>query len=107
MSKQVLGQRHAPQGYVAVNRPLAEQAYERDVEVTLVGSNVNSFHVFGGWHLGCTVQKSKVDEQTNFGSFDSLVNNFLFYLDSELGKYARFYVKRSDLSKVRNGGNDK
>ena len=86
--------RYAPQGYTAVTKPLARQLYNAGVAVTLCGNNVNSFHVFGGWHLGCTITK---DWPQGYESFDDIVSNFLSYLDHELGTYSVFYVKTSDL----------
>lgn len=91
--------RHCPTGYVAVTKPLAEQLYNANVDLTLCGNNVNSYHVFGGWHIGCTV-KSICEDSTEFSS---ILVDFLHYLDPELGTYAVFYVKKSDLAVYRKG----
>ncbi len=84
--------RLAPKGYVAINRPSAKRAFEAGLEVTVAGNNVNSFHIFNGWHLGCTIDKAR--HEGEYGNdFDSIVANFMSYLDRELGTYPVFYVK--------------
>ena len=83
--------REAPEGYVAVTKLLAQSIYNAGKSVTLCGNNINAFHVFGGWHLGCTVSKD-----THAQCFDDIVNSFLSYLDKELGSYVVFYVKKED-----------
>ena len=84
--------RYAPKGYIAIDKPSAKRAFDAGLAVTICGSNVNSFHVFGGWGLGCTIDKAK--HEGEYGNdFDAILNNFLFYLDPELGRYAVFYVK--------------
>ena len=85
--------RLAPPGYMAVTRPLAQQLYDREVPVTLCGNNVTSFHVFGGWCLGRTVQKNQMEGR----QFENIVNGFLFYLEPELGRYVVFYVRKDSL----------
>ena len=87
--------RIAPSGYVAVTRPLAEKLWKEGKNVTLCGNDVNSFHVFDGWRLGCTVSSSL--EWCYSKTFEDVVNNFLFYLEAELGKYPVFYIKQNDL----------
>ena len=88
--------RIAPEGYVAVTRKLAELLYSDGYSVTVCGNNVTSFHVFDGWHLGCTVQRDILDDK----SFDVLLNSFMFYLDSELGTYPVFYVKQEVMNNI-------
>ena len=89
--------RQAPAGYVAVTRPLAKTLYEQGYAVTLCGNNVNSFHVFDGWHLGYATQKDNRHEAPeDRPTFDSIVGSFVSYLDKELGTYAVYYVKRED-----------
>ena len=83
--------REAPQGYVAVTRPLAEKLFTEGKEITFCGSNVRSFHVFQGGCLGFT----STNAQGRI--FTSLLNSFLFYLDRELGRYAVFYAKKEDI----------
>lgn len=94
--------RRAPTGYAAVTRPLAFHLYEAGKQVTLCGNNVNSFHVFGGWFLGCTIAKPLTDDYEcpqleKDMQFFTLSNDFLSYMDKELGRYVVYYVKRSDL----------
>ena len=104
MKNAYVTKRLATSGYVAVTKPLARKLYEEGKAITLAGNNVNSFHIFNGWNLGCTVKKEQVDRHCAQGHtdepsymFESLVNNFLFYLDNELGKYPVFYVKREEI----------
>lgn len=56
--------------------------------IVMVGSNVNPYHVFDGWTLGATFGTVRQSEE----SFDTVHSQFLFYLDRELGRYARFYA---------------
>ena len=85
--------RVAPQGYVAVTKPLAELIYNAGKLVTLCGNNVNVFHVFDGWHLSCTIIKDM-----HVQCFNNSVNSFLSYLDKELGSYVVFYIRREDIT---------
>ena len=90
--------RLAPQGYKAITKPLAESMYNAGYPVTLCGNNVNSYHVFQGWYLGHTIQRSDIEERSYLVySFADLLNNFMFYLERELGYYAVYYVKETDL----------
>jgi len=88
--------RQAPQGYKAVTKPLAKALFEQGVDVTLAGNNVNSFHIFDGWHLGCTMNLQRMADGY-MTSFDAMVDNFLWHLDRELGTYAVYYVPQATL----------
>lgn len=66
-----------------INKTQAKKIY-KDTQVYMVGSNVNSYHFFNGWHLACQINKEH--------EFDTQLNSFLFYLDPELGRYARFFI---------------
>ena len=83
--------RQAPQGYVAVTRPLAEQLYNEGKEITLCGNNVRMFHIFQGWGLGFTANNTQIEE------FQLLVNSFLHHLYPEFGSYPVFYVRKCDI----------
>ena len=83
--------RIAPQGYVAVTIQLAEQLFNEGKKVTLCGNNVNNFHVFDGWRLGCTIVKE------NDATFTEHVKQFMQYMEKELGRYPVFYVQRGDI----------
>ena len=90
--------RLSPEGYSAITKPLAKELYNQGFDVTMCGNNVNSFHIFKGWYLGYTVSKERTEQLTSLPyDFSDLVNNFLFYLDTELGYYPVFYVKSEDL----------
>lgn len=90
--KAINKRRIAPPGYIAVNKNLAEHLYNKGRNITLCGNNVSSYHVFSGWCLGYTV--NSCDGKVKFQNH---VNDFLSYLDKELGTYAVFYVKESDV----------
>lgn len=86
--------RHAPEGYQAITKPLARQLYETGTPITLCGNNVNAFHVFGGWHLGCTLIHDAMRDE----DFDDLVLRYTINnLDNELGTYAVYYVKKGHI----------
>jgi len=96
--------RLAPHGYVAVNKPMAKALYEQGITVTLCGNNVNNYHVFGGWHLGHTINRKEID--TQYAGFPDLAalytwehrcSDMLSYLDKELGTYLVYFVAAKDL----------
>lgn len=92
--------RYAPSGYTSVTKPLARKLYENGCDVTLAGNNVNSFHIFGGWGLGCTINM-RDDRNTEHNNvpvdFEDICQGFLDYLEPELGRYVVFYVRLTDL----------
>ena len=84
--------RIAPTGYVYVDRPLAEVLFDAGVPVTMHGNNINSYHVFGGWQLGCTAALRDTDEVQPFAS---ICAGYMYYnMEPELGKYLVFCVPR-------------
>lgn len=94
MKNAYVTKRIAPKGYVAVTKQLAELLYNQDVTVTMCGNNVNSYHVFEGWCLGYTFNKRGITERSAYEwTFTRIVNNFMFYLEKELGTYPVFYVQ--------------
>ena len=74
-------------GYKRVNLRTARKAYDEGKMVVIYPSNVNDCHIFDGWHLGCEICNKGGD------SFDAVLNSFLFYMDKELGTYAKFLVE--------------
>jgi hypothetical protein len=102
--------RDSPQGYVAVTKPLARKLYELGYNVTLAGNNINSYHIFEGWHLGYTINiasaPSSYDpytKETTLDDFSYIVQSFLSYLDRELGYYCVYYVKETDYHLYKEG----
>ena len=83
--------RYSPQGYVAVTKPLARLLYSQGYAVTMCGNNVNCYHIFDGWRLGCTINNDKDKDYT----FDEIVGNYVSYNTNELLRYPVFYVKSS------------
>lgn len=49
------------------------------------GNNVNSMHIISGWHLGMKVEVESIEQ------LNEIEVSFLWYLDSELGKRARYW----------------
>lgn len=88
--------RVAPRGYVAVTRKLAQVLYDEGYPLTICGNNVNTFHVFGGWHLGYTLKKDRHNDNT----FDDILNSWKHYLERELGTYPVFYVKQEIINNM-------
>jgi hypothetical protein len=88
--------RITPKGYVCVDIHLAKRLFDQQIEFTIAGNNINSFHIFNGWYLGYTPSLEAMTEQT----FDALLNNWIFYLDPELGSYPVFYVSKENLAKL-------
>lgn len=90
--------RYAPPGYIAITKPLARTAYEQGYHVTLCGNNVNSSHIFKGWHLGYTIHKHDENKQTyEHGEwrdydFQELVDSYMCHNESSLCKYPSFYI---------------
>lgn len=92
--------RHAPSGYVAIDIHLAHRMFDARLACTMIGNNVNSHHVFNGWHLGYTWSNDAMTDQ----SFDALLNNFMFYLDRELGSYPVFFTRQENIKKLESEG---
>ena len=89
--------RLAPAGYKAVTKPLACALYYAGYSITLCGSNVNAYHVFQGWCLGCTINKHRYEGV----GFERYVGDFLQCLKLGLGKYVVFYVAESILASYK------
>ena len=88
--------RVAPHGYVAVTKPLARKLYEQGRDITICGNNVNAYHIFHGWHLGCTInihQEHTVDSNNKPIDFGDIIQNYLYYLEPSMGVYYVYYVK--------------
>lgn len=87
--------RAAPAGYVAVDKPLARLCFNKGTEVTLAGNNTNAYHIFNGWHFGCTITDTEGED------FDRICSDFLSYLDRSLGRYVVFYIRTADAHSVK------
>lgn len=82
-----------PTKYERVNKKVARNLYNQGISILMVGCNVNSHHFESGWNLGIFIAASDFDNE-GVDKFDSRVNNFKFYLESELGRYPAFYLKK-------------
>lgn len=93
--------RSAPEGYVAVTIGLAKLLWDQGKDVTIAGNNVNSFHIFKGWYLSCTINKEEYSrymaDSSKVHDLQTVVSNFMVYLEKGLGTYPVFYVKKEDV----------
>jgi hypothetical protein len=96
--------RTAPDGYIGIDKNLARELYEKGIEITIAGNNVNAYHIFDGWHLGCTPSKEAMQET----AFTAYLNAFMFSLEPELGTYPVFYalIETVNGAPVGCGGNN-
>lgn len=92
--------RVAPQGYVAVTRPLAEILFERGHRVTICSDKVNEFDVFDRHKMGFTVSKATADRP-----FALLVYDFRQTMPPTMRKncvyYAESHVTRRVIEEMR------
>jgi len=66
--------------YKQVQKRTARRLYIAGTKVFCVGNNANPYYMgFGGF--------SEIKED-----FEKFLNEFLYYLPAELGKYAHFYI---------------
>lgn len=77
---------------IKINKVKARKLYSEGKEIILCGDRVNSFHILGGWCLGCPITKD--EDQGSGGNFDLRVSNFEFYLESELGRRSAYYIQK-------------
>ncbi len=75
-------------GHIRVNRSQLRRYLENEnlFRGFIVGSNVNTYHFFGGWRLACKLECGP-DE------FFERLQSFEWYLDKELGNRAAIYLK--------------
>ena len=84
--------RPAPAGgwrYVARNK-VAKYWRDMTMEIGMHGNNVNSAHVYSGWHL-CY---NPTDTTRLTDTFEDTASNFQSYMDRELGTYVVFMVRK-------------
>ncbi len=77
-------------GHIKVNAAQVRKllASGQGVSGFMVGSNVTSFHFFGGWHLAHTF------EETSLADFETRLNAFAFYLEPELGRNVALFIRK-------------
>ncbi len=77
-------------GYIKITAAQVKKLFEtgQTFEGFIVGNKVSAAHFFKGWHLACTLSSPTAEE------FQSSLNSFLYYLDSELGTCAAIYLKK-------------
>jgi len=86
--------REAPEGFVAINRKLAEIIYSKGVPVVLCGDAVGTYDITEGKHLGFLVQK------INTTPFPLIIYNYLHALPEGMGRTCVFFAKTEDVEKV-------
>jgi hypothetical protein len=72
-----------------INKIQAKKLYNQGYKIILVGNRVSPHHFFSGWKLAFETKTDQVLDQ----SFESLCNNFYFYLEPELGSGIAFYIR--------------
>jgi hypothetical protein len=84
-------------GLVKITKNSANLLFDAGVPLVVVGTNVNSFHFFGGWHLAMHVDTERYLNEGQ--TFDRLVNSWSAYNENpETGKMA-FFVDPKEASK--------
>ena len=82
-------------GLVKVDRASAERLWNAGVQIVVVGSNVNDFHFFKGWHLAMQTDPDRISSEGL--TFSQFANNWSYYNeDPETGKIA-FFMYEKDL----------
>ena len=92
-------------GLIKIAESSARNLFDLGIPLTVVGNNVNDFHFFGGWHLAYPLDSQRYNEDGV--SFDRFLNQYLAYLEPELGRSAAFFVDQkyvSDASPVKRRG---
>jgi hypothetical protein len=82
---------------IKINKVKARKLYSEGKEIILCGDRVSSFHILGGWSLGCPIKFSDENpymDKSASDSFDDRVNGFEFYLESELGRRSAYYIQK-------------
>jgi hypothetical protein len=79
-------------GLTKVSAATARQLFSADVPFVVVGNKVNASHFFKNWHLAMVVDPKKYKEEAG-KTFDQFLNNYMFYLEPELGSQAAFFVE--------------
>lgn len=76
-------------GLIKITKPSAKILFNAGVPLVVVGSNVNSFHFYGGWHLAMHLDSERYLKEGV--SFESFVGNWSNYNENpETGKIAFF-----------------
>jgi len=79
-------------GLVKVDTKSAERLFNAGVQFVVVGSKVNDYHFFGGWHLAMEIDPARYKAEGV--TFRSFINNWSYYNEtSETGKAAFFVDK--------------
>ena len=84
--------------YIRTKKDSAEKAIKANPELKyfLVGSNTNSFHFHGGWHLAHWPQSLR-SNRARLGydyNLEMAYKQFAYYLEPELGRYPVYYVEQ-------------
>jgi len=76
-------------GLTKITRESAKNLFSFGVELVVVGSKVNDYHFFGGWHLAMHVDPVRYHHEGV--GFEHFVNNWSSYNENpETGKIAFF-----------------
>ena len=73
-----------------ITKRQARLKWDKREPFTIVPCKVSPYNV---WGIGA---KDVVRDEEDNTTFDSMINAFMYYVDSELGRYPRFYVRMED-----------
>ena len=84
--------------YRRTRKDVAEREILKGKSFFLVGSNVNSLHFHGGWHLATIPTNiDRLNDPLHGILYEPVVQtyyrNFSFFLEPELGRYPVFYIE--------------
>lgn len=80
-------------GLIKVDTASAERLFNAAIPLVIVGTNVNTYHFFAGWHLAMEIDPVKYKGEN--WTFRQMLNNWSYYnADPETGKAAFFVHKK-------------
>jgi hypothetical protein len=91
MHNAYITKREAPEGYVAITRPLAEAMFNAGQSVILCSEKVNQFSITEREQWGFEVSKATADRP-----FALLIYDFVHELPPQLGKRCVFYANAEE-----------
>jgi hypothetical protein len=83
-------------GLIKITKPSARALWDKGISLVLVGNQVNDYHFFSNFCLAMRVDTRACKANQ---TFDSIVNQFAFYMDRELGRAVAFFVFADELAK--------
>jgi len=82
-------------GLVKITGRSAALLWEMNMPFVMAGSRVAPYHFFAGpYPLAHEVDPADAKAKSDYVTFKSLVNNFVFYLEPELGPNVAFFMRK-------------